>query len=112
LVACQWNVDEMEILKDKNLWIVVCEDDTKAFPGMNAAVKRWENLGAKVARNSNIWDSKAPVDELNKKIRDMENRNANINYTVFKGGNHMYTWSFVYNISALYDWLFKHQLNK
>ena len=112
LVACQWNVDEMEILKDKNLWIVVCEGDTKAFPGMNAAVKRWENLGAKVARNSSFWDSKSSVDELNKKIRDMENRHANINYTVFKGGNHMYTWSFAYNISALYDWLFKQTLNK
>jgi len=105
LVACQWNVDEMEILKNKNLWIVVCEGDGKAFPGMNAAVERWEKLGAKVARNEKFFDSKAPISELNKQIKNIERQRANINYTVFAGGSHMYTWSFAYNISALREWL-------
>ena len=107
LVACQWNVDEMEVLKNKNLWIVVCEGDTKAFPGMNEAVARWEKLGAKVARNENFWNSKAAISELNKQVKNLERQHANINYTVFAGGNHMYTWSFAYNIDALRDWLFK-----
>ena len=107
LVACQWNVDEMKILKDKNLWIVVCEGDTKAFPEMNKAVANWESLGAKVARNENFWNSKESVAELNKKIHGLEKQKANINYTVFAGGNHMYTWSFAYNIDALHDWLFR-----
>lgn len=111
LVACQWNVDEMEILRDKNLWIVVCEGDTKAFPAMNEAVGRWKKLGAQVSTNSDFWDSKLPVTELNKKIKTMECQRANINYTVFAGGNHMYTWSFAYNISALRDWLFKQKNN-
>lgn len=110
LVACQWNVDEMAVLKDKNLWIVVCEGDTKAFPGMNAAVERWESLGAKVARNETFWDSKAPISELNKQVKKLARQHANINYTVFAGGNHMYTWSFAYNISALREWLFKQKL--
>ena len=106
LVACQWNVDEMEILKNKNLWIVVCEGDTKAFPGMNSAVERWEKLGAKVARNKNFWDSKADISKLNENVKNLSQEKANINYTVFAGGNHMYTWSFAYNIDALKDWLF------
>ena len=107
LVACQWNVDEMKVLRDKNLWIVVCEGDTKAFPGMNAAVASWEDLGAKIARNETFWDSKAPVADLNKKIRQLAKKRANINYTVFAGGNHMYTWSFAYNLGELREWLFK-----
>lgn len=107
LVACQWNIDEMEILKDKNLWIVVCEGDTKAFPGMNGAVERWENLGAKVARNETFWDSKSPVKILNRQVKNLSRQKANINYTVFAGGNHMYTWSFAYNISELGEWLFQ-----
>ena len=111
LVACQWNVDEMEILKNKNLWIVVCEGDTKAFPAMNETVARWEKLGAKVARNEKFFDSKAPISELNKQIKNLEKQRANINYTVFAGGNHMYTWSFAYNILALRDWLFKQRLD-
>ena len=65
----------MEILKDKNLWIVVCEGDTKAFPEMNKAVSRWENLGAKVAKNPDFWNSKETVSELNKKIRELEKQN-------------------------------------
>lgn len=106
LVACQWNVDEMRVLHNKNLWIVVCEGDTKAFPGMNAAVASWEELSAKIARNENFWDSKAPVSELNQDVKTLAKKRANINYTVFAGGNHMYTWSFAYNISAIRDWLF------
>ncbi len=107
LVACQWDVDEMKILRDKNLWIVVCEGDMKAFPAMNAAVENWEESGAKVASNEIFWDSKAPVAELNKKIRQLAKKRANINYTVFAGGNHMYTWSFAYNLDALREWLFR-----
>ena len=106
LVACQWNVDEMEAIKDKNLWITVCEGDTKAFPEMNSVVKRWKSLNSKVARNVDFWDSKASVKDLNKQVKDMIKKNANINYTVFKGGNHMYTWSFAYNIDAIREWLF------
>ena len=107
LVACQWNVEEMEVLKDKNLWIVVCEGDTKAFPGMNEAVVHWENLGAKVARNKNFWNSKEKISELDEKVENLAKEGANINYTVFAGGNHMYTWSFAYNIDALKNWLFR-----
>ena len=108
LVACQWNVDEMEAMKDKNLWITVCEGDTKAFPGMNSAVERWESLGSKTTRNTEFWNSKESVENLNKQVKNMikKNPNANINYTVFKGGNHMYTWSFAYNIDSIREWLF------
>ena len=107
LVACQWNVKEMEAIKDKNLWILVCEGDTKAFPGMNEATARWESLGSKVARNEEFWDSKAPLAEINAKTKELMAQNAAINYTVFKDGNHMYTWSFAYNIESIRDWLFR-----
>ena len=110
LVACQWNVDEMEILKDKNLWIVVCEGDTKAFPAMNSAVERWKNLGSKVATDSNFWDSKSSIAELDAQVKNLASQGANINYTVFSGGNHMYTWSFAYNIDAIRDWIFSKKI--
>ena len=64
----------MAALKDKNLWIIVCEGDTKAFPGMNAATARWEALGAKVARNDPFWDSKAPAREIEAGIKAMNGR--------------------------------------
>ncbi|MBQ1462352.1 MAG: SEL1-like repeat protein [Selenomonas sp.] len=107
LVACQWNVEEMAAMKDKKLWITVCEGDTKAFPGMNAATTLWESLGSKVARNKTFWDSHASMTEINKNVKDLAAANAPINYSVFAGGNHMYTWSFSYDIEAIRDWLFQ-----
>ena len=107
LVACQWNVEEMAAMKDKKLWITVCEGDTKAFPGMNAATALWESLGSKVARNKTFWDSHASMTEINKNVKDLAAANAPINYSVFAGGNHMYTWSFAYDIEAIRDWLFQ-----
>ena len=105
LVACQWNVEEMRALKDKNLWIMVCEGDTKAYPGMNAATALWEKLGSKVAR-SGMWDSKSTAAEFAALVKNTEAQKAKINYTVLKGGNHMYTWSVAYNIEGIRDWLF------
>ena len=41
----------------------------------------------------------------------MAAQGRHINYSVFAGGNHMYTWSFAYNIGALRDWLFEQRLS-
>ena len=109
LIACQWDVDEMEAMKDKNLWIVVCEGDPKAFPTMNAAAQRWESLGANVARNATFWNSKASPAEMEANVKALEAQGANINYSVFAGGNHMYTWSFAYDIAGIREWLFRQQ---
>ena len=49
LVACQWNVQEMAAMKDKTLWIMVCEGDNKAFPSMNEATAFWESLAQRLA---------------------------------------------------------------
>lgn len=105
LVAGQWNVEEMAAMKDKNLWIVVCEGDNKAYPGMNAATELWESLGSAVAR-SDMWDSTLPAEELNELVKQMEEQGCKINYTVFENGSHTYTWTVAYNIEGLRDWLF------
>ena len=105
LVACQWNTDEMKALAGKKLWITVCEGDTKAYPGMNDAVSKWEAMGAKVARDDEMWDPKAPGAEIASKAEALEGRGYGINYSVFKGGNHMYTWSFAYGIRPVLDWM-------
>lgn len=105
LVAGQWNVEEMAAMKDKNLWIVVCEGDSKAYPGMNAATELWESLGSSVAR-SEMWDSTLPEEELNELVKQTEEQGCRINYTVFENGSHNYTWTVAYNIEGLRDWLF------
>ncbi len=95
-------------MKDKNLWITVCEGDTKAFPGMNAATSLWKSLGSTVAENETYWDSTLPPEELSAMAKALADKGAHINYTVFKGGSHNYTWTFAYNIAFIRDWLFSH----
>ena len=70
LVACQWNTQEMEALKDKDLWILVSEGDTKAYPGMNDAVSRWEKLGTKVA-TAPLWNSHADSKSMADLVRQI-----------------------------------------
>lgn len=75
LVACQWNTQEMEALKDKNLWILVSEGDTKAYPGMNDAVSRWEKLGTKVA-TAPLWNSHADFKSMADLVRQIKKQDA------------------------------------
>ena len=110
LVACQWDTDEMKVLKDKNLWILVSEGDTKAFPAMNTATAEWESLGTKVARDE-FWDSTLGSDDLDALARKTLEQNAAINYSVFRGGSHNYTWTVAYDIPVIRDWLFEHTLS-
>ncbi len=89
----------MEALKDKNLWILVSEGDTKAYPGMNDAVSRWEKLGTKAT--APLWNSHADSKSMADLVRQIKKQDAAINYTVFQNDNHMYTWTFAYNIPGL-----------
>ncbi len=106
LVAGQWNVEEMAAMKDKKLWIIVCEGDTKAYPSMSAAVDLWKQLGAKVARGDDFWNPKADDTEMSANVKAMLAKDANIRMNVFADGSHMYTWSLAYNIEGIRDWLF------
>ena len=73
---------------------------------MNEATALWEKDGAVVAR-SRMWDSTGGTPVFEQMMRVMEDQQAPINYTVFKDGSHMYTWSFAYNIEGIRDWLFE-----
>ena len=104
LVACQWDAEEMAALRKKNLWITVCEGDAKAYPGMNAATKLWQELGTEVAKASGC-DSHAP-ETWPDMVANLTSQKSSIHYTVFAGGNHAYTWTFAYDIEGIRDWLF------
>ncbi|MCR5606231.1 MAG: hypothetical protein K6F69_05370 [Treponema sp.] len=106
LVAGQWNVEEMAAMKDKKLWIIVCQGDEKAYPGMTSALDLWEKLGAKTAKGQTMWNPKASADEMKNNVNEMLLKDADIRMNVFEGGSHMYTWTLAYNIEGIRDWLF------
>lgn len=105
LVACQWDVNKVIPMAKKNLWIVVSEGDSKAKPGMDSITEALKKQGATVSKAT--WSAEASKDVLANDVSKMLASNCSINYTVFKGGNHMYTWKYAYTIEGVRDWLFK-----
>jgi predicted peptidase len=104
LVACQWDPEKVTPMAKKNLWIVVSEGDNKAYPGMNAITDVLKNQGATISRGS--WSAEANSFEMKRNVANMLKNKCNINYTVFKNGNHRYTWQYTYTIDGIRDWLF------
>ncbi|MBJ7552476.1 alpha/beta hydrolase-fold protein [Marinomonas ostreistagni] len=104
LVACQWDPELVAPLANKPLWIVVSEGDTKANPGMDAITDVLANEGATVSKAK--WDAQASKSVMAAQVSHMLKQGAQVNYTVFEGGSHRYTWQYAYSIDAIRDWLF------
>jgi predicted peptidase len=105
LVACQWDVNKVTPMAKKKLWIVVSEGDNKANPGMDSITEALKKQGATVSKAT--WSAEASKDELATDVSKILAPNSSINYTVFKGGSHRYTWQYAYTIEGIRDWLFK-----
>lgn len=105
LVACQWDPTKIAPMAKDNLWIIVSEGDNKAYPGMDAITQTLEKQGATVSKAT--WSAESSASEFTKDVSDMLAKGCNINYTVFKNGNHRYTWQYAYTIEGVRDWLFK-----
>jgi predicted peptidase len=105
LVAGQWDASLVAPMADKPLWIVVCEGDTKASPGMDAITAELAANGATVSKAT--WDSAVSDDRFDTYVADMLAKGCGVNYTVFEGGSHTYTWQVAYTIEGIRDWLFE-----
>lgn len=105
LVACQWDAAKVTPMAKDNLWIIVSEGDSKANPGMVAITDALKKQGATVSKAT--WSAESSAVEFANDVSNMLAAGSNINYTVFKNGNHRYTWQCAYTIEGVRDWLFK-----
>lgn len=117
LVAGQWDPEVVASMADKKLWIIVSQDDDKAWPGMNSLVAKWEQNGAKVTRAT--WNGRSSDQEFATAAAAMlkEGPNSNMYFASFEKGTvipanvtsaasgHVWTWPIAYRIPAVRDWL-------
>ncbi len=73
---------------------------------MDAITEALKKQGATVSSKA-TWNAEASAAELSTDVSKMLAAGCNINYTVFKNGNHRYTWQYAYTIEGVRDWLFK-----
>ncbi len=107
LVACQWDPELVAPMADIPLWIVVSQGDNKANPGQDAITAVLAENGATIAKAT--WNAEADKETLQQNVEEMLSQNASVNYTVFEGGSHRYTWQYAYSIDGIRDWLFTQQ---
>ena len=68
-----------------------------------------EKNGAKVQRMT--VDAEQNQDEVNKEVQSKIKEGYNIYYTVYKNGNHRYTWQHAYDMKPAMEWLFRQKRN-
>ena len=123
LAAGQWNPETIEALKNTNLWVIVAENDERAFSGMNKCTEALEKAGASVSRAS--WNGRLRGKDAEKLADEEARKSCDIRYTVYEGStivpeeelgspgipemlkNHMWTWPHVFYVKSLRDWLFE-----
>ena len=117
LVACQWDPALVDPMADDRLFIIVAEEDAKAFPGQNAVTARLEALGAEV--NRAVWNGRWSADQFAAAWGVLRGEAAQVTYVTLAAGTvvpegastegaaaHVATWPIAYAIEGPREWLF------
>jgi predicted peptidase len=118
LVACQWDPALVAPMAKNRLFILVSQDDGKAFPGQNAITEALESEGGQVARA--VWDGRWTDEQFRFAFDDLDAEGARINYVTFAAGTvipegestagasgHRNTWRIAYSIEPIREWLLR-----
>lgn len=121
LVAGQWAVDKVAPMARTKQFILVSEDDPKAFPTQNEIVEELALNGA-VVQKAILLDGNADMAQINQEVSQLLERSGNIYYMTVKsqtlpdqvrepnaknpGQAHIGTWKIAYDIDAIKAWLF------
>ncbi|WP_223191151.1 hypothetical protein [Paraburkholderia panacisoli] len=118
LVAGQWDPALVKPLARQKLWILVSQDDDKAWPEQNAITAALEKQGAQVSRA--VWDGTWTPKEFEAAFEKIDAENNPINYVAFQKGTvipegqsaagasgHRNTWRIAYTIEPIRAWIFR-----
>jgi predicted esterase len=118
IVAGQWPEAQAVPLAEKNLWILVSADDTKAYPGEQAITEVIQEQGTKVS--TALWDGQSTAAEFAADVRRMKAQRTPVNFAAFETGTtvptgsttsaHMGTWQIAYTIPGIRDWIMRQSL--
>jgi predicted peptidase len=118
LVAGQWDPLLAKPLARQKLWILVSQDDSKAYPGQNAIAKVLEQEGARISRA--VWDGTWDTAQYRAAFSKIDAEGSPINYVTFSPGSvlpagqsaagasgHRNTWRIAYTIEPIREWIFR-----
>lgn len=120
LVAGQWDVEKVAPMARTKQFILVSEDDPKAFPEQNKIVEELALNGAMVQK-ALLPDGNGDLAQVNQAVEQLLEREGNIYYMTIKSQTlpdqvrelntkspaqaHIGTWKIAYDIEAIKEWL-------
>lgn len=116
-VGSQWDVNVLQPLTKMKFFYIVSEADPKASVGMKQLGDMLDQNGASYA--STKFSARLPKEEQNKYITDLIAQEHDINFVQFtvgtvipqgsqsRGGEHMYSFDYAYQLDGVRDWLFQ-----
>ena len=120
LVAGQWDPARVKPMARQKLWILVSQDDDKAYPGQNAITEELKKDGARISRA--VWDGTWTAQEFQAAFEKIDAEGSSINYVTFRkgtviplgessagAGGHRNTWRIAYTIEPIREWIFRQQ---
>lgn len=121
LVAGQWDPAQVAPLAQDKLFVIVSQDDAKAYPGMTSIMDVLQENGADITRAT--WDARGSQKELNQSVAEIRasGPDSNVYFAAFEAGTvfppgatdtqggagHVNTWRVAYDIPGVRDWLFE-----
>jgi predicted peptidase/alpha-tubulin suppressor-like RCC1 family protein len=110
--AGQSNPEELEVLKDSNLWVFHGEDDDKAMPGNVDNMETLESVGAIV--NRAVWDGSLRGPAATSMAEEQLAKGGSILHSLYREGSIVGGWAHEFGArpaitnEAVRDWLFSH----
>ncbi len=110
ILAGQSNYEELEVLKDSNLWVFHGEDDDKAGPGNVDNLETLESVGAFV--NRAVWDGSLRGPAAVQMAKQQLAGGGHILHTLYREGSvsgdwvHQFGWRPAVTNETVRDWLF------
>ena len=120
LVDGQWDINEIQGIKDRKFIYFAAEGDKKAFEGQNNVKNYLKENNVEYAEVYDV-DAKADADKLNKIADELFGKDLDKNFITWKlnstyengetngspSGEHMTSFYYGYNIERVRDWLFE-----
>jgi len=111
-VVTQWDPVPTKLLAKQKLWILMSQDDDKAFPGETAITAVLEKEGAEISRAT--WDGTWTAEHFRSATDWFGAEGSRINYVTFEKGTvipqgqtttgasgHRNTWRIAYTIEPI-----------
>lgn len=121
IVAGQWAAEKVAPMARTHQFILVSEDDPKAFPEQNKIIEELALNGA-IVQKAILPNGNADLNQINQEVEQLLAREGNIYYMTVKSqtlpdqvqanaksltGAHIATWKIAYDIKTIKEWLFQ-----